>query len=240
MDNEFEVPDYDKFMEEIDFNNFDLEDFLDRFQNEYKIKQQEGRVGYSGEAASILEFLFETYTYVYDIDTGWVIEGATLVRLYNEILNIHEVVKEFDENTESEFDDIEREIGEHVFRTKASDKILLFFTLATEVINGLSMDLIIERVIHNEHRNKSSRRFIENLNQHDREELLFRTGTIDGELKGMMADIRQTRNSLTHDLRERHLLESIDNILSEIANVIETVDRLHSRVEGYSLTFKEK
>lgn len=249
MGDDIDLPDSEEFIKEIDFNDFELSEFLDKFRETYKIENTEGIIGYSGEAAKTLEFLLETYTYVYDIDTGWGIEGATLARLYDEISEIDTVVNEVKERPEfenSEYDefegeDFEEEVSKHIFHAKASDRVLLFFTLVQEVIKPLTVDLLMKELIHQEHQSNASRKFVSGtLNQPEREELLFRCGVIDGGFKGKLAQVRTTRNALTHNLRERHLLESVDNLSSELNNSIEVVNELHERVEGFPLLFEEE
>lgn len=248
MGEDIDVPDSEEFIEEIDFDDFELSDFLGKFRDAYEIENTEGILSYSGEAAKTLEFLLETYAYVYNVDTGWGIEGATLIRLYDEISEIEKVVNEAKESYEKsssyeeyEVEDFKKGVSKYIFHTKSSDRVLLFFTLAQEVIKPLTVDLLMEELIHQDHQSNASRKFVfETLNQPEREELLFRCGVIDSGFKGRLAQVRTTRNALTHNLRERHLLESVDDLSSELGNSIEVVNELHERVEGFPLLFEEE
>lgn len=157
---------------------------------------------------------------VKNIQSSQTIEKFTLMRLFNDIMDVIE-----------KFEGEERE--EEKIAIMASDDVMLFFTLANEMIRSLSGKVLNEEIVDESHRGESSLRSMKELNPETQEDLLYYSGMIDSGLKGEIARIRKTRNKLVHDLRQRHFLRGLSNLESRIDRTITAINELYKTAWGF-------
>lgn len=115
--------------------------------------------------------------------------------------------------------------------------LLAFCTLAQQVLELLSADLLERELVAEEHRGRQgTRRLLETeLSQPIREELLYRCGIVDGDTRSALQHGREFRNTIARDLRERRTVHTIDGAIDEIERYIDILNRLYERKEGRKL-----
>lgn len=115
--------------------------------------------------------------------------------------------------------------------------LLAFCTLAQQVLELLSADLLERELVAEPHRNRpGTRRLLEtDLSQPLREELLFRCGAIDSETRSALRQGREFRNTISRDLRERRTVHTIEGAIEEIERYVAVLNRLYDIKEGRPL-----
>lgn len=115
--------------------------------------------------------------------------------------------------------------------------LLAFCTLAQQVLELLSADLLERELVAEEHRGRQdTRRLLETeLSQPVREELLYRCGVVDGDTRSALQHGREFRNTIVRDLRERRTVHTIDGAIEEIERYVDILNRLYERKEGRTL-----
>jgi len=115
--------------------------------------------------------------------------------------------------------------------------LLAFCTLAQQVLELLSADLIEQELVVENHRNRQgTRRLLEtDLSQPLREALLFRCGVIDSETRNALQQGREFRNTIARDLRERRTVHTIEGAIEEIDRYIDILNQLYELKEGREL-----
>lgn len=127
------------------------------------------------------------------------------------------------------------EFAESLFAIHTANRLLPFLTIGQVVIEESSIKLLNNELISNHYQDTNNTiEFLESdLSQPNREQLLQRSGVVDGGTIGQMADVRQTRNDLVHDLRSREyfgrIVESADIVHSVIDILEEFEERLNER-----------
>jgi hypothetical protein len=127
--------------------------------------------------------------------------------------------------------------GMFVLSQKTSGLIVEYFTIASAIIEQRSADLLYMTLVEDSRESKSARSFFQsNLQQWQREELLYRCGVIDEELKSNLKRARDTRNTLVHDLRERLYIEEDGDTVDDIDRALTAVEDLTAEYfrESYS------
>lgn len=226
----------------------DQPSLIDTLDALYQIEDdgESGHVEYDPDGADKVELVYKFYARMLDddpefielIDESWAIEGMTLTRVRNEIIeeynNIEKSKKSILEDEEiSDADLKELEEGmEAFFEISVADQVLLFYTLANEVLKGIYGDLIYRNVFESNGHGDQSRDYAKNIDQITQEELLYHMGEIDEGLKGELVNVRKTRNKVVHDIRERHYLSNIPNIENMIDRSIDSINKIHENVYG--------
>ena len=115
------------------------------------------------------------------------------------------------------------------------DKLEDFFTLAGQMVETLTIDLVLEDVVEPSRRSKSVREKVERMSQHEREWLLYVTGVItDGEM-GKIRRVYGMRSSIVHfSDDENDFLNEIE-IPSDVSRALDAVDILHEQLHGIAL-----
>lgn len=160
---------------------------------------------------------------------------ATSTLAFNKIITIRkaEYEKYHRISGDGKIADSRQELENLVKSVLLADDIYLFFTLSASLLESISVEMLHLGLISEKHQNsKKSLHFVKNLSQKQRTEFLFRTETIESGLKGEMDRIREIRNDLTHEVRQRFLQDSIENLEDEIRRGIRAVNRLHENYNG--------
>lgn len=115
--------------------------------------------------------------------------------------------------------------------------LLAFCTLAQQVLELLSADLLERELVADDHRGRQGTRrlFETELSQPVREELLYRCGVVDGDTRRALQQGREFRNTIARDLRDRRTVHTIDGAIDEIERYVDALNRLYERKEGRSL-----
>lgn len=115
--------------------------------------------------------------------------------------------------------------------------LLAFCTLAQQVLELLSADLLEQAIVVGPHQGKpGTRKVLEtDLSQPIREELLYRCGVIGSDTRAAMQQGREFRNTIARDLRERRTVHTIDGATEEIERFIAILNQLYERKEGREL-----
>lgn len=123
-------------------------------------------------------------------------------------------------------------MAEEIHTRLISDYLLLILTVSQVLVEDYCVQLIDERLIEEPYRGSGkTREFLEEtLSQPMREQILLRCGIIGGGLHGDMAEVRDTRNEIVHNLRERAVLESVDNSLKTAQQVVRVLDEFEAEV----------
>jgi len=204
--------------EEDDIEHFDIEDL--------KILQKTLIQTYYDDTEELEEYD--------DSLTGEILAKITIGRMR---LEITKEIRNIEQRTISDSD--EESIDENLKMNmkinkiqSTSHQIINYFVLTSTLIESLSIDLLKKELIADEHSNaKKTDNIIEHrLDQELREDLLYRTGIIDESLKSELSHVRHKRNSLVHDVNNYLLLETIENIPSELKRVHDTYSRLFEKV----------
>lgn len=186
-------------------------------------QESDGIVKYDVEASEIAETLYKISDLTSDdSDSDWVVEMFTLMRLYNSVISTIDEI-EGDDNWEDQA------------KLLTSDDVMLFFTLADEVVSGVSGDVLDNEIVTDGRRGDSSLESMRELDHYSQMDLLYYSGEINSGLKGELTNIHKTRNKLTHDLRQRHYLEGIDNLESRLDRALEAINKLHEISAGYQV-----
>jgi hypothetical protein len=200
------------------------------FHDEYTRRVEDGWFELSNEGIEAGEILYKAaMAQALEEDRedslpgGWGVEGITLGRLANEIMDVIEASGEYD-------DAKDREI-----RFLISDEFVLFYTLANEIVQALAGEIIDKELFHENRRGKSSLEVARELPQEVKEDLLFYSGIIDNGLKGEMANVRLVRNKLIHDIRNRQYLTEIENIESRLSRAFNVINELHVLMYDHTL-----
>ena len=115
------------------------------------------------------------------------------------------------------------------------DELKEIFTLTGQMIETLSIDLIMKEVIAESRRSNSVRQRVERMSQGDREWLLHATGVISDGDKGKIRRAYDLRNSIVHSSENTgELLRSL-NIPSDIDRAKDAVNSLHEARYGMKL-----
>lgn len=204
-----------------------FEQAFDLFEEEYLVGRDENGFKYSTEAAELGEGIlkvvaFERLNQEDEYPDGWGIEAFTLMRLYNEITNKIE-------NMEG------KENWENQVRLMTSDDAVLFFTLANEVLQGLAGEILNKEIVADERRDDASLETMTNIGHKNQEDLLYYAGIIDSGTKGEIKRVRKTRNKLVHELRNRHLLNELNNLESRLDRTLTAINDLHKKAEGMEI-----
>jgi len=124
---------------------------------------------------------------------------------------------------------------EELNRFVRKDELEEFFTLAGQMVETLTIDLVLEDVVDSSRRSKSVRERVERMSQHEREWLLHVTGAItDGE-KGKIRRVYGMRSSIVHASDGQSDFLNEIKIPSDVSRALDAVDILHEQLHGIAL-----
>jgi hypothetical protein len=213
---------------------------IDLIDEAFAVDDDEEATTYAPEGTEAVEFVYRVYAHkaVDDsselgdkLESGWYVEGLTLVKVYNRIMDD---LKQAEDYIRQKADDEGVSPGEvedsvePVKRAMVADDVFLLFTLAHEMIRGISGDIILEEGFTD--RLSDSIQLARNLDAPVQERVLYEMDVIDEGMKGEIANIRKTRNQLVHETRERQYLLDMGNIESRLNRTMTTIYELHSEV----------
>lgn len=108
-----------------------------------------------------------------------------------------------------------------------------FFSITGQMIESLSVELVMDKVVDPSKESKSVRRRVERKSQNEREWLLHVTGNISDGEKGEIRRAYDIRSSLVHD-SENVFVNDID-IPNDIDRGVKAVNILHESLHGIEL-----
>lgn len=124
---------------------------------------------------------------------------------------------------------------EELNRFAVKDELEEFFTLAGQMVETLTTDLVIEDVVENSRKSKQVRRKVERMSQYEREWLLHVTGVItDGE-KGRVRRIYDMRSSIVHPSDDKNDFLNEIEMQSDVDRAFDAVNILHKKLYGIAL-----
>lgn len=117
---------------------------------------------------------------------------------------------------------------------KESTQLFTFFTMAAAVTEELSIGLLAKHLTDTETSSeKSSTEFFQKkFNQKRRQNLLFHTGIVGAGTKGEMEKLRNHRNTIVHDHRERKLVYDIAVMRDRVNGGYRAVDKLWDKIQS--------
>lgn len=154
-----------------------------------------------------------------------------LFRLRNEIQS----GPSFEYEQEDELPENPKVTPEELRLFTKKDELEEFFTLAGQMVETLTIDLLLEEVVEQSRRSNSVKQRVERMSQHEREWLLYVTGVItDGE-KGKIRRVYDMRSSIVHHSDDgSDFLDEVE-IPSDVNRALDAVDTLHERLHGIAL-----
>ena len=108
-----------------------------------------------------------------------------------------------------------------------------FFSITGQMIESLSIELVMEEVVDESKKSKSVRRRVERKSQEQREWLLHITGVISDGEKGEIRRTYDMRSSLVHD-SEDMFVNDVD-IPNDVDRGVKAVNILHENLHGIEL-----
>jgi len=161
---------------------------------------------------------------------------SSLNRLYGGMRDSIQLINEMLDNVpQDELDDEELDQVERgMLRTFMADDILIFFVLAQDTIENLTVDVLNEELIdeHYQDTNETMKTLRKRLPQPGCEHLLLRCGIIDHEIVDEMRTFRKRRNRLVHDRDVHHTLNFEDPIMQEVDRGLAVINALYEHLEG--------
>ena len=161
---------------------------------------------------------------------------SSLNRIYGGMRDTIQSVNEMlDHVPDEELDDDELEQVERgLLRTFMADDILIFFVLAQDTIENLTVDVLNEELIdeHYQSTNETMKTLRKRLPQPGCEHLLLRCGIIDHETVDEMRTFRKRRNRLVHDRDVHHTLDFEAPVMHEVDHGLAVINALHVLLEG--------
>lgn len=164
----------------------------------------------------------------------------SLIRLANELIEkYHQEHTEVEDFTFSgiSFEEApftQKELADKWGRIEVVDELILFFTLAHEKIEQLTITILEETLMDEQFEGTTdTEKWIRSLSQPQREQLLLRSGTIGSGLHSKIRDTRDIRNSLLHDLRMRYSGETARSIGKETERALEAINELYEMTQDY-------
>ncbi|PCR92469.1 hypothetical protein [Natrinema ejinorense] len=154
------------------------------------------------------------------------------LRLIKVAADAYKEVTEFEDEISMISDDLGDDAGAVAQKARniqtSSDKLILLFSIASEMMQEYSAELLRDHMIVDEFKesNKTQDLLERDLNQTVREELLLRTGIIDEGLKSEMVHLRKFRNQLIHGDPVEALNKTPNELESEIERCLQTINEL--------------
>lgn len=160
---------------------------------------------------------------------------SSLNRIYGGMRDSIQQVNEMMDNVPDEdLDDEELEQVERgMLRTFMADDILIFFVLAQDTIENLTVDVLNEDLIADEYQgtNETIKTLRKRLPQPSCEHLLLRCGIIDHETVDEMRTFRKRRNRLVHDRDVHHTLDFEDPVMHEVDRGLAIINALYEHLD---------
>lgn len=161
---------------------------------------------------------------------------SSLNRIYGGMRDSIQQINEMLEHvSEEELDDDELEQVERgLLRTFMAHDILIFFVLAQDTIENLTVDVLNGDLIVEEYQgtNETMNTLRKRLPQPGCEHLLLRCGLIDHETVDEMRTFRTRRNRLVHDRDVHHTLDFEDPVMHEVDRGLAIINALYEHLEG--------
>jgi hypothetical protein len=119
------------------------------------------------------------------------------------------------------------------FRANHRNKVVVFFVIATELLNDYTEQLLVQELIPDEYHHREDveeQAIAHQLKQKEITEILVNYQLINSELHAKIRRTREIRNELVHEPKERHHITNIDKISKQIETVLELIDELQGQV----------
>ena len=167
--------------------------------------------------------------YISEEATEFDAQMIKLFRLQNEIKSGPAFEYEFEDELPSDSVVTPEELNAFLKREELRE----FFSITGQMIESLSVELVIEKVVDQSRESNSVRRRIERQSQEERDWLLHITGNISDGEKGEIRQTYNMRSSLVHD-SENVFVGDID-IPNDIDKGLKSVNILHEKLHGIEL-----
>ena len=124
--------------------------------------------------------------------------------------------------------------SQYLMSPNESTQLFIYFTMVAAVAEELSIALLAKVLTDTETSSeKSSTQFFdEKFNQKRRENLLFHTGIVGSGTKGEMKELRDHRNTIVHDHRERKLVHDLDDIKDKVNGGVRVTEQLWGKLQN--------
>lgn len=115
------------------------------------------------------------------------------------------------------------------------DELEEFFTLAGQMIETLSVELVMEEVVADSRQSESIRNQVERKSQREREWLLHATGVLSDGNKGEIRRIYDLRSSIVHTSGKSDDLLTVVSLPSDLNRAKNAINALHENLHGIRL-----
>ena len=129
--------------------------------------------------------------------------------------------------------DVKRRVGTRFIAEEISDDLLLLLTLVVELLREQTRNLFKYKFIKPEYRSSSKTSgLIDGLSQEEVDGLLLRSGVISEDTHSELQHVRDTRNNIIHNIRERITLEETATVSSEAERAVTVLNDIIELNEG--------
>lgn len=118
------------------------------------------------------------------------------------------------------------------------DELQRFFTISGQMIEVLSVELVMEAVVASSRESSKVRKKVAHKSQYEREWLLHVTGEIPAGEKGEMRRVYDLRSSIVHGSEDDNDFLKEVNIPSDIERSREIINTLHDKAYGIGLSHR--
>lgn len=212
---------------------------LERLDNNYLVESdKDGVVEYEPEGGDEVELVYKLLMAKEGQEgvenDSLTLEIITLTRLYNDIMEASDERDKIREAIIEDSGSLDKEAQDALetgFRVKTSDDVFLFYTLANELTKSFAAEILSSRLF--DERETVMEGTLKNMDQKELADMLYHSGVVEKKIKDGMLNINSTRNKLVHQFKNRHYLESIQDIVPMVKRVSVVLDELCEMVEGH-------
>lgn len=111
-----------------------------------------------------------------------------------------------------------------------------FFTIAGQLVEVLTVELVMEEVVSSSRRSRNVRQRLTQKSQHEREWLLHVTGQINDGEKGEIRRVYDLRSSIVHGSEASNDFLKTLNVPSDLKRAKEAINTLHMKTYGIKLS----
>ena len=161
----------------------------------------------------------------------------TTVRIYALIKSCGEMYQKQGEDSRDAFledeevtPDAAYEMADRVGRYTVGNNVMVIYTLGYELVKDLMGDLLLEILDEDIAIEKGEKEFQNQIGKYpQRAQLLGQFDIIDSSHLGTIAEIREHRRDLVHDVERRFDLKMLDDI-NDLWNIIDVINHLYEKL----------
>lgn len=162
-------------------------------------------------------------------------------RLQESAEEANELIDLVHEENQHLTDEESEKVDRMAARMMMYEDTLLFLFLAHDLIETFSIQVLEKELVLDEYQGSNATwdALDEGIRTPAREELLRRTGIIDGTVKGEMGEVRRKRNLIAHRTEERQQFEFGPNVLELANKALHVLNELRFKLDGEKFWSKQ-